>query len=263
MAPRCTPFVLALLLLSGCGRARRDAAADSMPPSSRAGQDAAVAGTASQWDPDAGSALLIAGDTPVSGVVTAPDSANATTQLGAIPRPASATLVGRGGAVQNADLQAPAPPFDACQPWTISAAPPPKPWSVGFIGGVVAPLPMDSAEAFPRADSTAFAAAATRLASALPNDSAGRFTALPFTVPSMWRFAIPQGPQVLVATLLRQINQEATPLEERTLIVAERPASDADFVTAYAERSHGNEETIESREILAAVLLGANHTPTI
>src|SRR5205823_4134546 len=96
------------------------------------------------------------------------------------------------------------------------------------------------------------------------NDSAGRFTALPFTVRTMWRFEIPQGPLVLVATLLRQINQEATPLEERTLIVAERAGTaDADFAAAYSERSYGNEETIESRDVLGAALFGANRVPTI
>ena len=73
----------------------------------------------------------------------------------------------------------------------------------------------------------------------------------------MWRFTIPDGPQVVVATLVRQINQEATPLQERTLLVAERAPSDTTFTTAYSERSYGDEETIESREVLAAVLLGS------
>jgi hypothetical protein len=31
----------------------------------------------------------------------------------------------------------------------------------------------------------------------------------------------------------------------------------------YWERSHGNEETIETREVLAAALLGASRNPTI
>jgi hypothetical protein len=103
-----------------------------------------------------------------------------------------------------------------------------------------------------------------RLASALPNDSAGRFTGLPFTVVSIWRFAIPAGQEVVVATLSRQINQEATPLQERTMIVAERtPSRDTTLVPAYTERSYGDEDTIESREPLAAALLGPGRTPAI
>ena len=88
------------------------------------------------------------------------------------------------------------------------------------------------------------------MASAIPNDSAGRFTGLAFVVKGLWRFNVPDGPQVVIATLVRQINQEATPLQERTLLVAERPPNDTTLTTAYSERSYGDEETIETREIL-------------
>src|SRR5206468_1791618 len=101
----------------------------------------------------------------------------------------------------------------------------------------------------------------------LPNDSAGRFAALPFVVRSIWRFTITGGPRVIVATLTRQINQEATPLQEHTLLVAERPntpaSADTSLTTAYSERSYGPEETIESRELLAAVMIGDAKTPAL
>jgi len=56
-----------------------------------------------------------------------------------------------------------------------------------------------------------------------------------------------------VANLVRNINQEARPFEERTLLIAERDSSRRDerFTLAYADRSQGAEETIESREVLA------------
>jgi hypothetical protein len=102
-----------------------------------------------------------------------------------------------------------------------------------------------------------------RLASALPNDSAGRFAGLPFVVRSLWRFTIPNGPLVAVASVTRQINQEATPLQEHTLLVAERATGDSSFTTAYSERSYGEEETIESRELLAGALIGVARTPAL
>jgi len=171
-------------------------------------------------------------------------------------------LLGRGGLVQVADLQA-AADSDLCHPWLLTAAPAPRPWSVGFVGGVVAPLPMDSLESFSRSDSITLTATVIRLASALPNDSAGRFTGLPFVPRALWRFTIPSGPHVIVATLVRQINQEATPLQEWTLLVAERSGPDAPFTTAYSERSYGDEESIETREVLAAAQLGAGRRPVI
>jgi hypothetical protein len=94
------------------------------------------------------------------------------------------------------------------------------------------------------------------MASSLPNDSAGRFSGLPFVVRNIWRFSLTGGPQVVVGTLVRQINQEATPLQERTFLVGERSAADSSFSRVYSERSTGDEETVESTELLAVVQLG-------
>jgi hypothetical protein len=118
---------------------------------------------------------------------------------------------------------------------------------------------MDSIQSLTAGDSASLAATVIRLASALPNDSAGRFNGLPFVVRTVWRFTAPDGIQVVVATLARQINQEATPLQERTLLIAERrqSGSDTTFAKAYEE------ETIESPEVLAATLLGSNRNAAI
>jgi hypothetical protein len=118
---------------------------------------------------------------------------------------------------------------------------------------------MDSLAALSPADSAMLTTALNRLASALPNDSAGRFNGLPFVVRSIWRFTVPNGPQVIAGTLSRSINQEATPLQERSLLVAERSPSDSSLKTVYSERSYGDEETIETRDVIAAVLLGGSH----
>jgi hypothetical protein len=68
---------------------------------------------------------------------------------------------------------------------------------------------------------------------------------------------------VLVGTLARSINQEATPLQESTLLVAQRTPNDSTLTTVYSERSYGNEETIETRELLVAALLGPNRNPGV
>src|SRR5258708_3259237 len=52
----------------------------------------------------------------------------------------------------------------------------------------------------------------------------------------------------------RQVSAEDSPLEERTFIVAESDATATDgFAKVYFEQSSGAEETVESRELLAAV----------
>jgi hypothetical protein len=216
------------------------------------------------WDPSAGPVLLVEGDASASAVVVPPDSATGATTLATVPQPASVTLFGRGGTVQVAEITAPRDSV-VCRPWAVTAAPPPKSWSFGFVGGVVAPQPLDSIESLDRADSTTLATIVTRLASTLPNDSAGRFAALPFSTRALWRFTLTTGQDIVIGTLVRQINQEATPLQERTLIIAERDHSSADstFALAYSERSYGNEETVETTEVLGAALIGDARRPTV
>jgi hypothetical protein len=112
---------------------------------------------------------------------------------------------------------------------------------------------MDSIESMSRVDSARLAADVTRLASTLPTPAGDRFVGLPFTVTSLWRFHAGPGAEGVVANLVRHINQEARPFEERTLIIAERDSTRREerFTLAYFDRSQGAEETVESRDVLA------------
>jgi hypothetical protein len=248
--------------LLACDRAKAPPPVDSVKVTPISPADSAVAATTRNWNASAGPVLLVVAGSVTQAFVVAPDSATAAEQLAGIPKPASVTLFGRGGTVQTADLPSLAD-SNGCPVATLSAAPPPRPWSVGFIGGVIAPVSMDSTESIAPADSAKLVIEMTRLASALPNDSAGRFSGLPFTVRSLWRFKIPDGQVVVIATLSRQVNQEATPLQERTLLVAEESATDSAFAIAYSERASGPEETIESQDVLGAVLIGTTRSPAL
>jgi len=247
-----------------CERGKPPVRADSTSAKAPASVDSITTEPVHTWDQSAGPVLLVVGESPSRAFVIVPDSANAAGQLANIPHPASVTLLGRSGTVQTAELPA-VTDTNACPTASLNAAPPPRAWNIGFIGGVVAPLAMDSIQSLTAGDSVSLAATVTRLASALPNDSAGRFNGLPFAVRTVWRFSVPGGIQAVVATLARQINQEATPLQERTLLIAERRQSGTDttFAKAYAERFYGEEETIESPEVLAAILLGSNRNAAI
>jgi hypothetical protein len=260
----CSLFAALVLAASACERAPVRRHTDSVSATvAQSASSSAVGAASGNWDAGIGPVLLVATDSADGAFVVAPDSAKAMSELAAIPHHAAVTLFGRGGTVQTADLPA-VVDTSVCATATLDAAPPPRAWSIGFVGGVVAPLPMDSLQSFSSADSASVATQAIRLASALPNDSAGRFTGLPFTIVAIWRFTIPSGQQVVIATLSRHINQEATPLQERTMIVAERaPSRDTTLVPMYSERSYGDEDTIESREPLAAALLGPGRTPAI
>jgi hypothetical protein len=260
---RCSGLVAVSLLVTACERSKAPVKTDSANQAPTVTADSTVVNSvASSWDQNAGPVLLVSTDAPVHAFLFVPDSTNRAATLANIPRPASVTLFGRNGTVQNAELPA-ITDTTVCARATLSAAPPPHPWSVGFIGGVVSPIAMDSIGALSASDSASLTVGLNRLASALPNDSAGRFNGLPFVVRSIWRFSVPQGPQYVAGTLSRSINQEASPLQERTLIVAERSPSDSSLTTVYSERSYGDEETIETRDIIAAVLLGGSRNVAI
>jgi hypothetical protein len=251
----CTAFALA------CRREKPVVAADSSATRPVAGSDSTTARAPSTWDPGAGALLLVATDSPTKALVVLPTESD-TTPIATIPHPASVTLFGRGGNVQTADLPSVRDSL-GCMVAPLTAAPPPHAWSVGFVGGVVTPIAVDSAASIDHTDSALFVVSLNRLASSLPNDPAGRFAGLPFVVQSLWRFSVADGQTVVVGSLVRQINQEATPLQERTLVVGERRGSDTLLTMGYAERSYGQEETVESRELLAAVLVGDSRTPSL
>jgi hypothetical protein len=245
-----------LMIAGACERGRQPPAADTLKAAQQNAADSVPASSpARNWDKSAGPVLLIGGDSPLRAMVIVPDSATVAATIAELPRPASVTLFGRSGTVQTAEIPV-VSDSDVCAVAQLSAAPPPRAWNVGFVGGVVSPLAMDSLSSLGRADSLNALTNITRLASAMPNDSAGRFAGLPVVVRTIWRFSIPGGPQAFIGLVRRQINQEATPLQEHTLIIAERSPSDSTMSAVYSERSYGDEETIESRDILAAVQLG-------
>jgi hypothetical protein len=133
---------------------------------------------------------------------------------------------------------------------------PNAPWGVGFVGGAPRSLHVDSLRAISRADSLALTPVVFRLASGVPNAPGGRFKGLPFVLVDLWRFRAADGAVVIIATTKRQINQEDSPLEERTLIIAESDSSGT-FSLAYSARSTGAEETVEGSELLAVVAFAA------
>ncbi len=260
---RARAILPALALTISCSHDRAPAVTDSARLSGPVAVDSAIAASRAQhWDPAAGPVLLVAGDVPARAFLLVPDTANVAAGLAAVPHPASVTLFGRGGTVQTAELPE-VPDSGVCAVAMLHAAPPPRAWNIGFVGGVVSPLALDSTESLSSTDSASIVVAVTRLASGLPNDTAGRFAGLPFVVRAIWRFTVPSGPVAVVANLVRQINQEATPLQERTLVIAEHVAGDTTWNMSYSERSYGDEETIESRDLLGAALLGAQRTPAL
>ena len=115
---------------------------------------------------------------------------------------------------------------------------------------------------FARADSARLAADLARLANGLPNDTSAALHGVPFVVRAAWRFAPVPGTTAVAAIITRQLNMEASPIEERLLVVAERDStSTGPYTAAWSDRSSAREEAVAISDVLAAVQLG--ETPAL
>ena len=263
MRPAC--IVLLLAVVTSCTRDAPPPTRTDTPAPGIAPVDSAPPPVlALHWNPAAGPLLLVAGERPEEAIAvlpyafgdTAPDTLDASGYVGSV-----ATLLGRGGVVGTAllgdeDVESGA----TCNAWPVLSLPPRSaPWTVGFIGGEVAAYPLDSVQAMPRPDSAALVADIARLASGsrinLAGPHAEQFRGLPFVVYDARRFRH-DSLEVLVAQIVRRVNQEASPLEEHTLMIAERPAGRAAWRIARVEWSVGHEESVRRQQLLAAVRVG-------
>lgn len=217
----------------------------------------------SNWDPAAGPVLLVRGDRPEHVIVVAheiegfvePESLDVSELVGS-----TATLISRAGGTSAVVLGGETGGAAAsCNNWPVLTAPEGTPrWRVGFIDAAVQPLATDSVQGLAGRDSSALVAQVARLASTLTDnrsgDLAASFHGLPFVVTDVRRFTH-DDTAVMVAHVVRRVNQEASPLEEHTLLIAERRPPDGHWTVVRSERSAGREESVARTDFLAAVRL--------
>lgn len=268
------------LLIGACERPRSAPPVDSSVPLRPAPVGSSGTPSGSSWDARLGPVLLVSASAPDLATVVVGDSsrvgADTVTEREAIAlRSTPALLLGRADSVQLGILEEARvnkgddeTECTGWPTWRITSARSGAQlaaWSIGFVGATVQPLRMDSIENLSRADSARLAAEVTRLASSLPSTGAERFVGLPFTVTSLWRFRAGPNVEGVVANLVRHVNEEARPSEERTLVIAERDSSHRDerFTLGYYDRSQGSEETVESRDILALARPTAEAQPML
>lgn len=233
----------------------------------------------SGWDASAGAVLVVRDSVPSSGFVVFPQYTDSvlpdTVRFESESlRGTALDLLGRAGQVGEARVGAITSQEwsgSGCIEWptaslhAIGDTTLPPAWSVAFTAGLVQPIALDSLDALSRPDSARLAADITRLASALPHDTVPAFRGVPFAVDRAYRFSLASGTQVIVAEVVRRLNQEANPLEQEILLVAERAntTNAARPHTVYFERHSGSEDRLETFDVLAAVLLGAPRHPAL
>jgi hypothetical protein len=278
--PRESVAVLLLVLGVACERStpaagRKDTVVPVVPPPE---SSVVVKPEASPWDSTAGPALFVVGSTPAEAFLIAPGYTHTAALDSVQPDPTllrslQIDLFGSAkkiGTARIGSIKASAR-TDSCRTWptarlefTSAETGSALPWNVAFETGHASELVIDSIEGLPTADSAKLAADIARIASALPGDTSAVFRGLPFVVIKAWRTRIPNGQTLLTAVVVRNVNQEANPRQERILLIAERDSTTAArFTPRYTERKVGLEETLETTDPISIVLLGADRHPTV
>jgi hypothetical protein len=101
------------------------------------------------------------------------------------------------------------------------------------------------------------------MAATLPIVSDPTFRGLPFRVRSAYTFRL-DSIDVVIADVVRSVNEEANPRLEHLLIIGERPAgARGKYNLGYYSRTAGAEESTQATEVLTAVQIGVTKRPAI
>ncbi|OLE15619.1 MAG: hypothetical protein AUG20_02460 [Gemmatimonas sp. 13_1_20CM_3_60_15] len=89
------------------------------------------------------------------------------------------------------------------------------------------------------------------------------FRGLPFRVRAAFTFRL-DSVDVVIADVVRSVNEEANPRIEHLLILGERPTgSSSPYDVRYSNRTAGSEESTQASELLAALRIGDAKRPGI
>lgn len=176
-------------------------------------------------------------------------------------------LFGKGGRVERLTPVAPvrlAETQQECYAWPLAAVhAADSGWRIGFASGHVQAIKLDSIETMASTDSAALAAALAQTAATLAIASDPIFRRLPFRVRSAYTFRL-DSIDVVIADVVRSVNEEANPRLEHLLIIGERPVGiTSKYRAAYYSRTAGAEETTQATEVLAVVQIGSSKRPAV
>ena len=224
------------------------------------------------WNVNAGPVMLLsAGSSSDSVSIVLPEATDTTIELLQDVTPPVSGLVfelfNRGGKVDSTRVSPQKLGADTtrdCSIWPVGRTQPTHPgWRVGFVRGNVRAIPLDSIESLQSADSAMLAASLAQTAATLPVSSDPTFRRLPFRVQSAYTFRL-NSVEVVIADIVRTLNEEANPRIEHLLLIGERSAgTKARYAVGYFSRIAGAEETMQATEVLAVVRIGVSKSPAI
>jgi hypothetical protein len=247
---------------------RADSSSASLPPVYPSGPLEST-----HWNRDAGPLLILPAENGGrTAAVVLPEATDSTiTTFERIKPPVSGLafdLFARGGRTAASVRATALPPADStaeCYAWPrarleqIS-----ENWRVGFVSGRAVPIRLDSIEVISSRDSALLAIAVVQTAATLPAATEPTFRGLPFRVRSAYTFRLDSN-DVVIADVIRTVNEEANPRVEHIFIIGERAVgTTGKYNVGYYSRTAGSEESVPVTDLLAVLGFGsAKHSAAV
>jgi hypothetical protein len=261
------------LVIVSCNRDNKSSSRDSASVITSTQPLTRSPGANTGWDnADAGPVMILAtADNPLSAAVILPAESDSTLagmrtfQLDSLAN-LPVDLFGAGGGAGQSSLKvgSQGATGEGCVAWPVAqlSTQPSAPWKVGFAKGRATALQLDSIDGMNPADSASVTTELARLASAASVKSDPAFQGLPFIVQKGYRTSFGKT-SILIGTIVRKINEEATPRVESLLLVAEKSNIAGDYVNAFQSRASGTEDDVRSNAIVAAVHFVHTNRPAL
>jgi len=270
LSRRTTVWSLLLLMAAVACRDKRSASNDSdrqsLPPVYSLGP---LGNT--NWNAEAGPVVIVSNGSSDTAAVVFPEATDSTigSFQGITPPISELTfdLFGRSGRVGSSIAATPLPSLDTsqeCHSWPLAKLRSSRSnWRIGFPSGHVHAIRLDSIEAMSSTDSAELAASLARTAATLPTATDPTFRGLPFRVRAAFTFRL-DSVDVVIADVVRSVNEEANPRLEHILLVGEKPATVSDkYNVGYYSRTAGAEESTQATEVLTVVQVGRAKHPAV
>jgi hypothetical protein len=215
--------------------------------------------------------VLAAADNPLSAAVVLPEESDSSLAAMTAFRLDSLAnlpvdLFGAAGSAGQSSLKVNSQKAatEGCVAWPVAqlASQPSLPWKVGFVKGYATPLLLDSIDGMSPADSVSVTTELAKLASAASVKSDPTFQGLPFIVQKGYRTTFDKT-SILIGSIVRKINEEATPRVENLLLVAEKPDGSGDYATVFQSRTSGTEDDVRTNAVVAAVHFVHTNRPAL
>lgn len=138
----------------------------------------------------------------------------------------------------------------------------PVEWKIGLESGKAKGFKVNPIGAEQSQDSAALTADVLGIASQIPQRDDAAFKGIPYSVRNAYRVSISES-SLIIAEVVRKINEEANPREEHVFLIGERQPPAQAFHLTFHKKSAGAEESLETTDLLSVIQIVKTGKPAL